>query len=187
MAPNADQELIARFLAGESLSFDALIRRHKSRIFSAILLIVRDRVAAEDVLQDTLLKIYAIMRDGKYKEEGKFLPWALRIAKNMAIDYFRREKRSPEVRSDMLNESAWKTTETIEHIVCRREDKQNVRHLISLLPRAQREVLIMRHYQDMSFKEIAGVTNVSINTALGRMRYALLNLRRLADEHHISA
>jgi RNA polymerase sigma-70 factor (ECF subfamily) len=177
-----DRELIYQFLAGDSRAFEALVRRHKVKIFTSILQVTKDRTVAEDLFQETLIKIIHIIESGKYNEEGKFLPWALRVARNMSIDYFRKERRNPQLRNADTGlglDHLYRTEENTEKALIRRENTFFVRKLINQLPEKQKEVLIMRHYNDMSFKEIAEVTNVSINTALGRMRYALVNLRKL--------
>lgn len=179
-----DKELVHQFMAGNRRSFEVLVRRHKAKIFSTILQIVKDRSVAEDLYQETLIKIINVIQDGKYNEEGKFLPWALRVARNLSIDYFRKEKRNPQVKNSeaiLMMENLFRTEDNMEKSIVRRENTTYVRNLINQLPEKQKEVLIMRHYNDMSFKEIAQLTNVSINTALGRMRYALVNLRKLVN------
>jgi len=180
-----DKELLQSYIGGEKRSFETLVKRHKAKLFATILQIVKDRDVAEDLMQETLIKIVNVIQDRKYNEEGKFLPWAVRVARNLSIDYFRREKRNPLLRNtDAVNlmENRFRTDENREKQLIREENTSMVRRLINQLPDKQKEVLIMRHYNEMSFKEIAEQTNVSINTALGRMRYALVNLRKLADE-----
>jgi RNA polymerase sigma-70 factor (ECF subfamily) len=183
-----DQELIGRYLAGNQSSLETLIHRHKNRIFAYILMIVKEKELAEDLFQDTFIKVINTIRSGSYKEEGKFIQWAMRIAHNLIIDHFRKSKRIPiiENRDDFdIFEKVRIPVESIEEKIVTEQIHKDVKKLIDYLPKEQREVLIMRHYGDMSFKDIAEVTNVSINTALGRMRYALINLRKLVDEKNI--
>jgi RNA polymerase sigma-70 factor (ECF subfamily) len=183
-----DQELIGRYLAGSQSSLEKLIHRHKNRIFAYILMIVKEKELAEDLFQDTFIKVINTIRSGSYKEEGKFIQWAMRIAHNLIIDHFRKSKRIPiiENRDDFdIFEKVRIPVESIEERIVTEQIHKDVKKLIDYLPKEQREVLIMRHYGDMSFKDIAEVTNVSINTALGRMRYALINLRKLVDEKNI--
>jgi len=186
--PVTDQELIGRYLAGHQSSLEKLIRRHKNRIFAYILMIVKEKELAEDLFQDTFIKVINTIRSGSYKEEGKFIQWAMRIAHNLIIDHFRKSKRIPTIenRDDVdIFDKVRIPVESIEERIITEQIHKDVKKLIDYLPKEQREVLIMRHYGDMSFKDIAEVTNVSINTALGRMRYALINLRKLVDEKNI--
>jgi len=186
--PVTDQELIGRYLAGHQSSLEKLIRRHKNRIFAYILMIVKEKELAEDLFQDTFIKVINTIRSGSYKEEGKFIQWAMRIAHNLIIDHFRKSKRIPTIenRDDFdIFDKVRIPVESIEERIITEQIHKDVKKLIDYLPKEQREVLIMRHYGDMSFKDIAEVTNVSINTALGRMRYALINLRKLVDEKNI--
>ena len=183
-----DQELIGRYLAGHHPSLERLIRRHKNRVFAYILMIVKDKELAEDLFQDTFIKVINTIRSGSYKEEGKFIQWVMRIAHNLIIDYFRKAKRIPlvENRDDFdIFDKVRIPVESIEEKLVTEQIHKDVKKLIDYLPKEQREVLVMRHYGDMSFKDIAEVTNVSINTALGRMRYALINLRKLVEEKDI--
>jgi RNA polymerase sigma factor (sigma-70 family) len=184
----SDQELIGRYLAGHHLSLEQLIRRHKNRVFAYILMIVKEKELAEDLFQDTFIKVINTIRSGQYKEEGKFIQWVMRIAHNLIIDHFRKAKRIPMVEnSDSFDifERVKIPVESVEDILVTDQIHKDVKRLIEFLPKEQREVLIMRHYGDMSFKDIAEVTNVSINTALGRMRYALINLRKLVKENDV--
>lgn len=184
----SDQELIRHFISGDHSSLELLISRHQRKIFSYILLIVKDKHLAEDVFQDTFIKVINTLRSGAYNEEGKFLPWVMRIAHNLIIDYFRKSKRMPYVENSEeydLFETLNLFEDTVEDKMIIRQIHQDVRHLVEYLPEEQKEVLKMRHYMDMSFKEIAEKTDVSINTALGRMRYALINLRKLIREKEI--
>lgn len=185
----SDKELIDRYLSGEHSSLDSLVHRHKNRVFAYIIMIVKDRQLADDLFQDTFIKVINTLQTGAYKEEGKFIQWVMRIAHNLIIDHFRRSKRFPVVDGGDDDFDIFETLVILENNV---EDKliteqihNDVRRLIELLPAEQKEVLKMRHYADMSFKDIAEQTDVSINTALGRMRYALINLRKLIREKDI--
>jgi RNA polymerase sigma factor (sigma-70 family) len=186
----SDQELISEYLSGNHGSLEKLVNRHKTKVFSYILMVVKDKQLADDIFQDTFIKVINTLRSGTYKEEGKFIQWAMRIAHNLIIDFFRKAKRLPMV--DKCNEdfdifdTIRIVDESIEDRMISEQIQTDVRNLIELLPREQREVLVMRHYSDMSFKEIAEQTDVSINTALGRMRYALINLRKMIDEKAIT-
>lgn len=166
-----------------------MLNRHKNRVYTTIYLIVKDRYVAEDLLQDSFVKAVKTIRSGRYNEEGKFLPWILRIAHNLAIDYFRKDKRYPVIVMDD-GSKVFNTLEfaedPIENKQIKMETHQMLRQLIQELPEAQKEVLIMRHYMQMSFQEIADSTGVSINTALGRMRYALINLRKKMQQTSIA-
>jgi RNA polymerase sigma factor (sigma-70 family) len=176
-----DSELVSLYVRGNEKAFAKLVQRHKSKIYTTAYLIVKDQYIAEDIMQDSFIKAVETIKSGKYNDEGKFLPWILRIAHNLAIDYFRRDKRYPEVvfedGSSVFNTLDF-SEDSIEANQIRQETHEHLRELIQRLPDPQREVLIMRHYEDMSFQEIADATGVSINTALGRMRYALINLRK---------
>lgn len=178
----SDQELVKLYLNGEETVIAELLKRHKSKIYTSIYLLVKDQYLAEDIFQDAFIKVINTLRSGRYNEEGKFLPWVMRIAHNLVIDYFRREKRAPVITSadgtDVLN-LIQILEESAEERMLREQTHVDLRAMIQLLPDEQKEVLIMRHYADLSFKEIADLTDVSINTALGRMRYALSNLRKM--------
>jgi RNA polymerase sigma-70 factor (ECF subfamily) len=177
----SDSELVSLYISGNENAFELLVKRHKNKVFTTILLIVKDTYTAEDLLQDTFIKAIHTMKSGRYNEEGKFSSWICRIAHNLAIDYFRKEKRNPTIEmedgSNVFNTLAF-AEESIESLQIKEDTHKRLRELIQQLPEAQKEVLIMRHYADMSFQEIAETTGVSINTALGRMRYALINLRK---------
>lgn len=177
----SDSQLVSLYRNGNEDAFEVLLYRHKSKIYTAIYLIVKDRYTAEDLLQETFVMAINTIRGGRYNEEGKFLPWISRIAHNLAIDHFRKEKRYPEVvledGSKLLNSMDF-AEESSEEKQMFRETRSRLRDYIRELPEEQKHVLIMRHYFDMSFQEIANRTGVSINTALGRMRYALINLRK---------
>jgi RNA polymerase sigma factor (sigma-70 family) len=183
-----DQELISRYLSGHQSALEQLIHRHKNRVFAYILMVVKDKELAEDLFQDTFIKVVNTIRLGQYKEEGKFIQWVMRIAHNLIIDHFRKAKRIPVVEnSDEYDifEKIRIPVESIEERLVNEQIHKDVKKLIDYLPKEQKEVLVMRAYGDMSFKDIAEVTNVSINTALGRMRYALINLRKLVKEKDI--
>jgi RNA polymerase sigma-70 factor (ECF subfamily) len=183
-----DHQLIDFYLAGDESAFSTLLHRHKAKIYSSIYMFTKDRELADDLFQDVFIKIIDTLRKGKYNHEGKFLQWALRISYNMCVDQFRRSKRRTKVSAtetfdifDVL-ESDDPNRETS---MIRDQTYDRVRTLVEMLPAEQREVVILRHYGDMSFKEIACLTDVSINTALGRMRYALINIRKLVDEKQL--
>jgi len=181
----SDNELITQFLKGNETGLEELITRHQRKIFTSILLLVKDKELAEDLFQETFIKVINTLRSGNYHEEGKFLPWVIRIGHNLVIDYFRKQKRMPMVRDTeeySVMDSLKLTDENIEDKIITSQIHTEIRLLIEHLPLDQREVVIMRHYADMSFKDIAESTNVSINTSLGRMRYALINLRKLIQE-----
>ncbi|NCC71109.1 sigma-70 family RNA polymerase sigma factor [bacterium] len=183
-----DQQLIDQYLEGKQICLEILIQRHKKKVFSYALMVLKDRQLAEDIFQDTFIKVINTLHSGSYKEEGKFLQWVMRIAHNLMIDHFRRAKRIPTVEgSDEYDifETINVYEDNIEDKIIDEQIKKDVKRLIEFLPPEQKEVLIMRHYGDMSFKEIADQTNVSINTALGRMRYALINLRKLITNKEI--
>jgi len=186
----SDHELINRYLAGNEISLEQLIHRHKSKVFSYILMVVKDKQHADDIFQDTFIKVIHTLRSGTYKEEGKFIQWVMRIAHNLVIDHFRKSRRIPFVETQNDEVSIFDNLriyeESTEERIITEQIHQDIRSMIEYLPSEQREVLIMRHYADMSFKEIAEQTNVSINTALGRMRYALINLRKLIEQNEIS-
>ena len=177
----SDSELVTLYIRGNEKAFEKLVQRHKSRIYTTIYLIVKDQYVAEDLLQDTFIKAVDTIKGGRYNDEGKFLPWIIRIAHNLAIDYFRRDKRYPNVvfedGSSVFNTLDF-SEDSVESIQIRQDTHEQLREMIQRLPDVQKQVLIMRHYEDMSFQEIADATGVSINTALGRMRYALINLRK---------
>ncbi len=185
----SDKELIKRYLQGNQTSLEKLITRHKNKVFAYILMIVKDKDLADDIFQDTFIKVINTIRAGSYKEEGKFIQWVMRIAHNLIIDHFRKSKRIPVVENNNDDYDIFDTIKFVDPSVEERmvtdQIHEDVRKLIEYLPREQKEVLFMRHYSDMSFKDIAEKTNVSINTALGRMRYALINLRKLINERKI--
>lgn len=181
ISQRSDSELVSLYIAGNEKAFENLVNRHKNRVFTSILLIVKDADVAEDLLQDSFIKAIHTMKSGRYNEEGKFSSWISRIAHNIAIDYFRKEKRNPTLQLED-NIKAFNSLnyaeDSAEALQIKEETFARLKALIDQLPENQKEVLIMRHYADMSFQEIAEATGVSINTALGRMRYALINLRK---------
>jgi RNA polymerase sigma factor (sigma-70 family) len=183
-----DQELVRQYIEGDHYSLEKLIKRHQRKIFSYIVLMVKDKYLAEDIFQDTFIKVINTLKLGAYNEEGKFLPWVMRIAHNLIIDYFRKNKRMPFVENSEeydIFDTLRLFDQTIEDKIIVDQIHNDVKKLIEYLPDEQKQVLKMRHYNDMSFKEIADITNVSINTALGRMRYALINLRKLVEEKSV--
>ncbi|MBL7727695.1 MAG: sigma-70 family RNA polymerase sigma factor [Dinghuibacter sp.] len=184
-----DQDLIKRFAAGESDAIEELVNRYKDRIYTSIYYLVKDKYLAEDIFQDVFIKVIDTIKGDRYSEEGKFLPWVLRIAHNMCVDHFRKVKRTPTIKTsddrdifDVLNFRE----ESAEQKVVQRQSHDRVRKMLDMLPDEQKEVIILRHYADLSFKEIAELTRCSINTALGRMRYGLLNLRKIMVEKQIA-
>jgi RNA polymerase sigma factor (sigma-70 family) len=186
----SDYELIQRFIKGEQSCFEQLIRRHKNKVYAYISLYIRDQALVEDIFQDTFFKVIQSVKSGKYYDNGKFLSWVMRIAHNLIIDHFRRLKQmntmsNDDYESDLFN-SKKLADANVEDNIIRKQIKKDVRRLINQLPEEQREVVILRHYAGLSFKEIADVTDVSINTALGRMRYALINMRKIMQEKKIS-
>jgi RNA polymerase sigma factor (sigma-70 family) len=185
----SDGHLVSLYINGSEKAFEQLLNRHKSKIYTTIYLIVRDQYIAEDLLQETFIKAIKKLRSGSYNEEGKFAPWIVRIAHNLAIDYFRREKRYPTIvmedGSNIFNSIEF-SENSMESVRIKDETHETLKKMIEALPDAQKEVLIMRHYSDMSFQEIAESTGVSINTALGRMRYALINLRKKLEKSNIA-
>lgn len=185
----SDKDLVHLYVSGDESALGLLLSRHKSKIYTSIYLLVKDRYLAEDIFQDTFIKVIKTLKSGKYNEEGKFLPWVMRIAHNLVIDHFRKEKRTPTItNSDGFDifDVIGVTEESTEDKLLREQTHVELREMIQKLPEEQKEVLIMRNYADLSFKEIADLTGVSINTALGRMRYALNNLRRMIQEREQS-
>jgi RNA polymerase sigma factor (sigma-70 family) len=183
-----DHELVSRFLNGDESTLQDLILRHQRKIFTSIYLLVKDRELADDIFQETFIKVINTLRSGNYNEEGKFLSWVLRIAHNLVIDHFRSLKRMPLVHDTeeySVFDTLPLTDSNIEDKIITEQIHELVRRMVDELPFDQREVVIMRHYGNMSFKEIADCTQVSINTALGRMRYALINLRKLVADHNM--
>lgn len=185
-----DDQLVAAYAQGDNQAFDTLLRRHQARVFSYIYSVVKNRDVADDIFQETFVKAITTIKQGRYSESGKFGAWISRIAHNLIIDFYRQEKSENTLSADdeeidVLNRRELSDS-NIEDILVSRQIHTDVRRIIDALPENQREVLVMRYYKDMSFKEIAEATKVSINTALGRMRYAILNMRRIADENKIA-
>ncbi|WP_299111421.1 sigma-70 family RNA polymerase sigma factor [uncultured Winogradskyella sp.] len=183
-----DAELVSNYINGNENALSILIERHKQKIYSFIYSKVYDRDVTEDVFQDTFIKVIRTLKRGKYNEEGKFLPWVMRIAHNLVIDHFRKNKRMPKFDNtgefsifSVLSDSSLNAEKTI----IKNQVESDVRRIIEELPEDQKQVLLMRMYQDMSFKEISERTGVSINTALGRMRYALINMRKVIEQNNI--
>jgi RNA polymerase sigma factor (sigma-70 family) len=190
MTKLTDEQLVAAYANGDNKAFDTLLKRHQNRVFSYIYYIVKDKDIADDIFQETFVKAITTIRQNRYTENGKFSAWITRIAHNLVIDYFRQNKSEGNVSTDneeidILNRQEL-CDDSIEDVLIGRQVRADIRRLIHALPDAQRKVLMMRYYRDMSFKEIAEATGVSINTALGRMRYALLNMRRMAKEYNIA-
>ncbi|EMS32950.1 RNA polymerase sigma-70 factor, ECF subfamily [Mariniradius saccharolyticus AK6] len=184
-----DAELIASYRSGSEAAFEKLVEKYKSRVYTTIYLIVKDQAIAEDLLQDVFVKVVHTLTADGYNEEGKFQPWLMRIAHNLAIDHFRRSKRYPTIimedGSNVFNTLKF-AEESIEDARVKEDTVELVRKLIDELPESQKQVLIMRHYMDLSFQEIAEQTGVSINTALGRMRYALINMRKKLKQLNVA-
>ena len=186
--PTPDALLVKNYIAGDENALAVLINRHQSKLYGFIYSKVGDRDLTDDIFQDTFIKVIKTLKSNSYNEEGKFIPWVMRIAHNLIIDHFRRNKKMPMFReteefsifSIMSDQSL-----TIENQLITEQVEQDLKRIIQELPADQREVVMMRMYQDLSFKEIAELTGVSINTALGRMRYALLNMRKVIDKHQI--
>lgn len=184
----SDQQLISCYLEGNERAFEELLNRHQQKIYTSIYLFVKETSLAEDIFQEVFIKIIDTLRKGKYNHEGKFLQWAMRISYNMCVDHFRRNKRRPQLSPtetfdifDVLKSHDLNA----EQDMIQSQTHNKVRQLVDMLPEEQREVVILRHYADMSFKEISQLTRVSINTALGRMRYALINIRKMVEEKDI--
>ncbi|TMM31378.1 sigma-70 family RNA polymerase sigma factor [Polaribacter aestuariivivens] len=184
----SDSVLVSSYIKGDENSLSILINKHKQRLFSFIYSKVQDKDITEDIFQDTFIKVIRTLKKGNYNEEGKFLPWVMRIAHNLVIDYFRKNNRMPKFQNtdefnifSVINDGSLNA----EKQIIQEQIYDDVRELIKELPEEQKEVLVMRMYKDMSFKEISENTGVSINTALGRMRYALINMRKLIEKHKI--
>ena len=186
----SDQELVELFLDGNKLGIETLIYRHKNKVYTYIVLIVKDQHLAEDIFQDTFIKVIRSLKEGKYKDNGRFLSWVIRIAHNLVIDHFRKEKQintisNDNYEADIFNSKKF-SDKNIEELLIREQIIDDVRMLVEELPDDQKQVVLLRHYGGLSFKEIADQTNVSINTALGRMRYALINLRNIIEKRKIN-
>lgn len=186
----SDYELLNNYISGNEISINILLDRHRKRIFDYIYMMVKNQDVADDIFQETLIKVVRFVREERYTENGKFLSWVLRIAHNQVIDYFRQKKQRNNISEgdagyDLLNHPKF-SDRTVEERLITDQIEADVRKLIDFLPSEQKEVVLMRYYMGLSFKEIAVQTNVSINTALGRMRYALINLRKLIDENRLT-
>jgi RNA polymerase sigma factor (sigma-70 family) len=185
-----DQDLVQAYIKGDQSAIESLITRHRSKVYTYILLTIKNQQLAEDLFQETFIKVIQSLRGGKYKDNGRFLSWVIRIAHNLIIDHFRKEKQMNSVSNDDtevdLFNSKKLSDKNIEEVIVSSQIRAELRGLINELPTDQREVVLLRHYGELSFKEIADQTNVSINTALGRMRYALINLRKLIKEKDLS-
>ena len=183
-----DRQLVSRYLSGKESAFETLLRRHRDRVYGYIKMMVRDHQLAEDIFQDVFVKAVLTMKRGNYNEEGKFLPWILRISHNLVIDTFRKNKRFPTVDGgpefDIFN-IIKDEDKNIDEVIIEDQINTDLLKVIEFLPDEQKEVLKLRHFSGLSFKEISEDTGVSINTALGRMRYALINLRKLIEDHNI--
>jgi len=185
-----DYQLVQKFMNGDKKSIEILIKKHKNRVYTYILLIVKKEQLAEDIFQETFIKVIKSLRKGKYQEKGIFVSWVIRIAHNLIIDHFRKAKHlrtlsNEDTDVDIFNSSKF-SDNTIEDEIIENQISSDVRKLVDLLPEDQKQVILLRHYGDLSFKEIADQTGVSINTALGRMRYALINMRKLIEDNKMS-
>lgn len=183
-----DNELIERYREGDSSAFEALLERYQAKVYGYIFSVVKDKETADDIFQDTFYKVIVTINSDQYKDENKFVHWVMRIAHNLIVDHFRRNNKMPLVPnrpdSDVLDNLKL-PDENAEHVMMRKQTSQNIRKLVRMLPPEQRRVVILRHYGKCDFKDIAARTGVSINTALGRMRYAIINLRKLAQENNM--
>ncbi|MGB4843466.1 MAG: sigma-70 family RNA polymerase sigma factor [Ferruginibacter sp.] len=184
-----DQQLIHLYMEGDANALATIVMRYKDKIYTSIYLLVKDKYLTEDIFQDVFIRIIDTLKGGRYTDEGKFLPWAMRIAHNMCVDHFRKVKRTPTIKTsddrdifEVLNFSE----PGADQKMMNGQSQDKVRKMVDLLPEDQREVIILRHYADLSFKEIADLTQCSINTALGRMRYGLINLRKMMTEKQIA-
>ncbi len=186
-----DEQLVSAYAAGDNNAFDQSLKRHKARLFNFILSMVKDSDLADDIFQETFVKAIVTIRQGRYNDQGKFIAWIYRIARNLIIDSYRQDKVENQLSTDdengvnLLNRSEF-SEGTVEDTLIGMQIEEDLRALVTELPESQRQVVDMRFYQNLSFKEIAALTGVSINTALGRMRYAILNLRRMARERSVS-
>ena len=189
MNNQTDQELIHLYLNADTEALSCLVERYKDKIYTSIYLLVKDKYLAEDIFQDSFIKVIDTINSGRYNDEGKFLQWVMRIAHNLCIDHFRKVKRGPSIKTsddrdifEVLNFSE----PGVDEKIMQGQSHERVRKMLDMLPEDQKEVIIMRHYADLSFKEIAKLTDCSINTALGRMRYGLINLRKMMVEKQIA-
>ncbi|MEI7736504.1 MAG: sigma-70 family RNA polymerase sigma factor [Ferruginibacter sp.] len=184
-----DEQLVQLFIDGELQALDMLINRHKTRIYTSIVMMVKDKYLAEDIFQDLFIKVIENLRSKNYKEENKFLQWTLRIAHNLCVDHFRKLKKEPVIKTsddrDIFDIIDLKETNAEQRII-KNQNHSTVMQLVDQLPEEQREIIILRHFADLKFKEIADMLNCSVNTALGRMRYGLLNIRKMMEENHVA-
>jgi RNA polymerase sigma factor (sigma-70 family) len=184
-----DHELINLYLSGDVPAFTSLVERYKQRVYTSVLLLVKDKYLAEDIFQETFIRILKKLHEDKYAEDGKFLPWAIKIARNICLDHFRKVKRTPYiVTSDhqYIFDVPGSTAPSADQKLVMKQTSNRIAKVLDMLPEEQKEVIILRHYADLSFKEIALMTNCSMNTALGRMRYGLINLRKIMSEKQIA-
>ncbi|GEO10182.1 RNA polymerase sigma factor [Segetibacter aerophilus] len=184
-----DNQLVQSFQEGNNNALEILVNRHKDKIFTSINILVKDKYLAEDLFQDVFIKIIDTLRNNRYNEEGKFLPWAMRIAHNLCVDHFRKVKRTPTITTSDdrdIFEVINVMEDGADKAIIKNQSHDRIRKILDMLPDEQREVIVLRHYADLSFKEIAQMTNCSINTALGRMRYGLLNMRKIMAEKQIA-
>ena len=184
-----DNELIVRYREGDASCFEVLLERYQAKVYGYIFSVVKDKETADDIFQDTFYKVVVTINSDQYRDENKFVHWVMRIAHNLIVDHFRRNNKMPLVPnrpdSDVLDNLRF-PDDNAEHVMMKKQTSQNIRRLVKMLPPEQRRVVILRHYGHCDFKDIAARTGVSINTALGRMRYAIINLRRLAEEHKMT-
>ena len=184
----SDNELITRYREGDTACFEVLLERYQAKVYGYIFSVVKDKETADDIFQDTFYKVIVTINSDQYKDENKFIHWVMRIAHNLIVDHFRRNNKMPLVpnrpESDVIDNLKL-PDENAEHVIMKKQTSQNIRKLVRMLPPEQRRVVILRHYGKCDFKDIAARTGVSINTALGRMRYAIINLRRLAQENNM--
>ena len=184
-----DQQLVQLFMNGESAALDVLVNRHKVRIFTSIYLLVKDKYLAEDIFQELFIKIIETLKAGKYKEENKFVVWAIRIGHNLCVDHFRKIKGKPTIKTiegkDIFEVLRFNDSNAEENII-KGQSHERIMKLVNQLPEEQREIIILRHFADLKFREISSMLNCSVNTALGRMRYALLNLRKMIEEQRVA-
>lgn len=187
-ADRSDSQLIQLYHAGDNLALESLIARHKDRVYTSIYFLVKDKYLAEDLFQDVFIKIIDTIRQHRYNDEGKFVSWAMRIAHNLCVDHFRKVKRSPSIiNAEGKDVFDWLqfSDDTAEDSMMKRQSHDKVQRMLDQLPQEQKEVIVLRHFGNLSFKEIASLTDCSINTALGRMRYGLINLRKMMLEKQI--
>ncbi len=184
-----DQELLKSYLQGNEKDLEKLIQRYKNKVYTSIYCMVKDEFLAEDIFQETFIKVIDTLRSGKYNEEGKFAPWVLRIAYNLCMDYFRKVKRAPAIVTsdgdDLFKHLVFEETRLEDHVHLEKMEGK-LKELIEQLPEEQKEVIILRHFFNFSFREVAERTNAPLNTCLGRMRYALINLRRMMEENNLA-